>query len=170
MEEFPLVDNSGNVTGRATRDECHSGTFLLHPVVHCVVLNTVGDWLLQLRSKSKKIQPAKWDTSVGGHVQAGEMITDALLREVEEEIGIKPDVVDFQELYQYPMRSEVEAEYVYSYLLIWEDGFVHQEEEIDKLEFWSRERIITKLGSGIFTPNFEDEFKRFYDFLNMDRG
>ena len=33
-ELFPLVDEAGNVVGSATRKECHSGTFWLHPVVH----------------------------------------------------------------------------------------------------------------------------------------
>ena len=41
-EYFPLVDEEGNLTGMATRTECHSGTFLLHPVVHLHVFNSEG--------------------------------------------------------------------------------------------------------------------------------
>lgn len=33
-EMFPIVDEEGNITGAATRKECHSGSKLLHPVVH----------------------------------------------------------------------------------------------------------------------------------------
>ncbi len=31
---FPVVDTDGNVIGSATRGECHSGSKILHPVVH----------------------------------------------------------------------------------------------------------------------------------------
>lgn len=33
-EMFPIVDEQGNITGAATRGECHNGSKLLHPVVH----------------------------------------------------------------------------------------------------------------------------------------
>ena len=33
-EMFPLVDELGNITGAASRGECHNGSKLLHPVVH----------------------------------------------------------------------------------------------------------------------------------------
>lgn len=32
QEMFPIVDEQGNITGTATRGECHSGSKLLHPV------------------------------------------------------------------------------------------------------------------------------------------
>ena len=39
-ERFPIVDDEGNVTGSATRGECHNGSKLLHPVVHLHVFNS----------------------------------------------------------------------------------------------------------------------------------
>ena len=35
-ELFPVVADDGSVIGSATRGECHSGSRLLHPVVHLV--------------------------------------------------------------------------------------------------------------------------------------
>ena len=40
QEMFPVVDEQGNITGAATRGECHSGSRLLHPVVHLHIFNT----------------------------------------------------------------------------------------------------------------------------------
>ena len=40
-EMFPIVDEEGNITGAATRKECHSGSKLLHPVVHLHVFNYI---------------------------------------------------------------------------------------------------------------------------------
>ena len=66
QELFPIVDEEGRVVGKATRGECHSGTHLLHPVVHLHVFNSQGDIYLQRRPEWKDIQPGKWDTAVGG--------------------------------------------------------------------------------------------------------
>ncbi len=62
QEMFPIVDEQGNITGAATRGECHSGSKLLHPVIHLHVFNSKGDLYLQKRPEWKDIQPGKWDT------------------------------------------------------------------------------------------------------------
>ena len=67
-EVFPVVDEGGRVTGCATRGRCHDGSKLLHPVVHLHVLNPEGEMYLQRRPEWKDIQPGKWATAVGGHV------------------------------------------------------------------------------------------------------
>ena len=67
-EMLPLVDEEGNIIGAATRGECHGGSKPLHPVVHLHVFNSRGELYLQRRPQWKDIQPGKWDTAVGGHV------------------------------------------------------------------------------------------------------
>ena len=166
-EWFPLVDEEGRVLGRVTRRQAHGDPSLLHPVVHCLILDAAGRLLLQLRSRNKDIQPGRWDTSVGGHVSEGETPEQAVLREIREELGVAADPGQLRFLYRYLMRSEVESELVTTYLWRSEGPFVAQPEEIDALRFWSFEEIRAALGGGALTPNFEDEFRRF---LQVDRG
>jgi hypothetical protein len=39
---FDTFDDEGNITGHATREKCHGGSFLLHGVVHVPVFNRTG--------------------------------------------------------------------------------------------------------------------------------
>src|SRR5437879_10403400 len=48
-----------------------------------------GKILVGLRAPSKKVWPRHWDT-IGGHVEDGESLDDALIREVQEEGGVTP--------------------------------------------------------------------------------
>ena len=81
-ERFPIVDENGNVIGSISRGQAHDGTKILHPVVHLHLFNSQGMLYLQERPQWKDIQPGKWDTATGGHIDYGESVEDALVREV----------------------------------------------------------------------------------------
>ena len=157
QEMFPVVDEEGNILSAATRGECHSGSMLLHPVVHLHVFNSEGQLYLQKRPDWKDIQPGKWDTAVGGHVDLGESIHEALRREVREELGI----TDFepQQLPHYVFQSDRERELVFPFRTTY-DGDVKPSAETDGGQFWSISEIEASLGKGVFTPNFESEYQK----------
>lgn len=156
-EIFPLVDEQGNVTGKATRSQCHGGTFWLHPVVHLHIFNSNGDLFLQKRSMTKDTQPGKWDTAVGGHVDYGETVETALKREAFEELGVTAFVPTPVSCYVW--QSAVEKELVNAYRTIYDGKFVLDYNELDEGRFWSISEIRDSLGKGIFTPNFEHDFQ-----------
>lgn len=157
-EWFEVVDQEGRVLRLARREECHSDPSLLHRVVHVLVFDRAGRLYLQLRSRRKDIQPGKWDTSVGGHLRPGETEFEAAQRELAEELGIQGAPLEF--LYQYIMRSPVETEWVATYKTVWEGEIRPDPGEIENGRFWSGEEIRAALGRGGFTPNFEDEYRR----------
>ena len=59
--------------------------------VGAMLIGGCGQVLLGLRASWKTIWPDHWDT-IGGRVEAGESLNEALIREVQEEIGVTPVV------------------------------------------------------------------------------
>ena len=157
QELFPIVDEAGQVIGRATRGECHSGSKLLHPVVHLHVFDSQNRLYLQQRPLWKDIQPGKWDTAVGGHVDLGEEIADALRREVREELGIEDFTPEF--LLRYVFESERERELIHVFRTTY-DGDIRPTAELDGGRFWTLDEIREAIGKEVLTPNFESEIKR----------
>lgn len=160
QELFPVVDEDGNILGSITRGEAHNGTKILHPVVHLHVFNSKGELYLQHRPAWKDIQPDKWDTAVGGHVDLGENVEQALKREVSEELGIN----DFtpESLGHYVFEGPRERELVYVNKTIYDGEICPNDEELAGGRFWSQEEILEAMGKGIFTPNFEDEYRKYF--------
>ena len=158
-ELLPLVDENGNITGAATRGECHNGSMMMHPVVHLHVFNSKGELYLQKRPEWKDIQPGKWDMAVGGHIDLGEHVEQALFREAGEELGIEGFTPEA--LPQYVFRSECECEMVYPYKTVY-DKDIRPSEETSGGRFWSTDEIRESIGKGILTPNFEQEFKKLF--------
>jgi 8-oxo-dGTP pyrophosphatase MutT (NUDIX family) len=57
--------------------------------VSALLVDKGGRILLGLRAPWKNAWPCHWDT-IGGHVEVGETLDEALVREVQEEIGVTP--------------------------------------------------------------------------------
>ena len=157
-EMFPLVDYDGNILGSITRGEAHSGSKLLHPVVHLHLFNSKGELYLQKRPEWKDIQPGKWDTACGGHIDLGEDVDTALRREVREELGITNFEPSF--IKKYVFESSRERELVYVHTANYDGPVCPSAQELDGGRFWPVAEIEANIGKGVFTPNFENEYKQ----------
>jgi isopentenyl-diphosphate delta-isomerase type 1 len=91
-EILSVVDSTDSVIGEKRRDKIHLQG-LRHRAVHVLVFNPKGALFLQKRGKHKVENPGLWDSSVAGHVDAGESYDECCVREVEEEVGLILDQV-----------------------------------------------------------------------------
>jgi isopentenyldiphosphate isomerase/intracellular septation protein A len=157
LEWVPVLDNAGKVVGKATREQVHSGSKILHPVVHLHVFNSKGELYVQKRPSFKDIQPNKWDTAVGGHVSFKETPQKALIREAKEELNLDISEPDF--LFSYVWESEIEKEFVYVFAVKTTKTPEPNPKELDDGKFMNINDVKINLGKSFFTPNFEEEFK-----------
>ena len=162
-EMVPVVEENGLVIGQTTRQSAHSGTRLMHPVIHLHIINRDGCLYIQKRSMKKDLLPGCWDTAVGGHVDYGESLEEALYREASEELGFR----DFNPLFlkSYVWESAREKELVNVFATVGNFRLKPDNDEVTEGRYWNMSDIESDLGKGLFTPNFEQEFKSIKDIL-----
>ena len=164
-----LCDETGCPTGRALRSECHQRPDLMHAVVHVIVTGRPPErLLLQKRAPTKDVAPGKWDTSVGGHLVLGETFEAAARRETLEELGIEP--ADLEHAYDHVTRTQIETEFVRTFVCTHEGAFTIDEREITEARFWSLREIDDALGTGGFTESFEQELARWREWRRKNGG
>lgn len=156
-EMLPVVEETGIVIGQASRSWCHKNG-LLHPVVHLHLINRNGDVFLQKRGPSKDLYPGLWDTAVGGHVDFGESLEAALFRESEEELGFTLYNPVLLEAYVYSFKNE--REWIVVYAAVGNFELSPCNAEVSEGRWWKMHEIEDNLGKSVFTPNFEQEFRK----------
>lgn len=131
MEEefFDVVDDFDRVVGRDTRSRIHELN-LKHRAAHVLVFNSKGKLFLQKRSHSKDSSPGLWDSSAAGHLDSGEDYDDCALRELEEELGIRPSQPP-ERLLKLEACEDTGYEFVWVYRLIDDGPFQLNAEEIE---------------------------------------
>ena len=156
-EIFELVDEQGRIVGRAPRALCHRTPSLLHRAAHVIVTDGAGRIYLQKRSATKDTQPGKWDTSVGGHVDAGEDFEAGARREMREELGL---VGDLRFLYRYLWRTVCETELVETFLHVARSEPQPRPLEIDEGRWFTIKEAAALVAAGGATPSLAEELRR----------
>ena len=87
MEQFDILDKSGNPTGfTAGKGTClHAGQYYLG--THAYIFNMSMEFLIQQRALSKEFLPGGWDVHLE-HAIAGETSVECVIRGLKEEIGL----------------------------------------------------------------------------------
>lgn len=164
MERRDLYDENRNLTGETIlkREETPKGRYIV--VVLVFIQNSKGEFLIQKRSKIKN---GKYATT-GGHPKTGESSIQGILTEVKEEIGLELNPKDLQ-LY-FSGKSEEER-------VFWDDYYIKmdieditklklQKEEVDSIEWLSKNDIVKLMKQNKFFENQYEEFENLLEWLN----
>ena len=121
MEFLPIVNERGNIMGRALYLELHNGNKMLHPVAHLHVLNEKGE----------VVRRYWW------HVAFGDTPEKTLQRKMAEVLGlsgVKPRLKR-----QYIRESKTEKELVYVFTVVSEEELPKTPEVKDYLEVFAKD-------------------------------
>ncbi len=167
MEIRDLYDSERNLTGETILkgEEIPEGRYIL--VVSVFIQNSEGKFLIQKRSEIKN---GKFATT-GGHAKTGENSIQAILAEVEEEIGLKLNPNDLQ-LYSSNKFEE--------YRVFGDDYYVKmdiedisnlklQKEEVDSVQWLSKDEILDLMKQDKFFKNHYEEFEILINWLNKNK-
>lgn len=99
IEEYiDILNADGSHTGKnCLKSEIHTQGYY-HDTAHVWFYNVNAEILLAQRAATKTICPLLWDVSVAGHVDAGETVAHAAVRETLEEIGLEIPEIDLEKI------------------------------------------------------------------------
>ena len=178
MEYIDVLDEHGNKTGRTKpHPDIHKdGDW--HRAAHIWILNSQNELLIQRRSPAKENYPNLWDTSVAGHVSAGEDSIVSALRETEEEIGVKLRKEDIQYLFTVVEQAvlnngayidnEIQDVYLVRTNIDMSDMVV-QKEEVAEVKFIDSRDLKRRVSDDAhnFVPH-EEEYEKLFEILGKD--
>ena len=106
MPEYQdIYDIHRNLTGRKIQRGLprKADEFIL--VVHLLLFDQQGRFLVQKRVKHKASWPDMWDISLGGIAQAGDDSRSAVTREAQEELGLHLDFTEEEPIFSFRNRD-----------------------------------------------------------------
>jgi len=162
MEMMDVVNEDDEVVGTASKQEIYE-KLLPHRIAHILIFNDRGEMAIQKSSVHKKYCPLHWGTAVGGHVQAGESVEQAALREFKEEIGVQvPVEFAFRDWFTGPRGIR---KLLTTFRAHYDGPFAVNPFEVEKVEFFSLEKIGQMILAGEkFHPELLFLLKRHFNF------
>lgn len=143
---------------------------LFHATVHIWLYTKEGELLIQKRAVNKDTHPGLWDTSVAGHIGAGELIIDSAIREVKEEIGLTITGKDLKKIgvfksIQKHSKELIDCEFHHTFLSklkIPLEKLIKQKSEIDDLKLISNIQFEKELNDKELSKQYVPHSIEYY--------
>lgn len=151
MEYWDIYDQDRNKTGKQIK----AGSVLIKNeyrlVAHLCIFNEKDELLIQKRHKNKSIYPGKWDFSVSGNVQAHETSRDAMIRELQEELGIRLPIESLRSSLSFNFDQGFDDFYLFIHELDIKN-LTLQKEELTQVMWANKKEILDMLEQDLFLP------------------
>lgn len=164
MEYLDLYDKNKKITGDIivrTHDKANVPNNKYINIVLVFIKNSDNKFLLQLTSKEKDNVIA----TTGGHVKSGQSSTDAILSEIEEELGLKIDDNEVEYVGTYKRKfAFVDVYYLNKNVDI--SDITLQKEEVESVKWYTVDEINDLIISNKLRKGNIFAFKMILDYLN----
>ncbi len=166
MEKWDILNGDGEKTYKtAVRGRTILSAGEYHLVVHIWVLSPDGRFLIQRRSRFKKLMPGEW-AATGGAAISGEDSFAAASRELKEELGIKSD----KDTLKFVKRIKKRNSFVDVWMItvdIPDYKIKLQKSEVEKVKWVTKEQLKSMISDGTF-----HDYGRYYwsVVFNLDKA
>ena len=169
MEYVDIYTAQRELTGKTEERGKALGDGEYRLIIHAAIFNRAGQLLIQQRQPFKRGWPGLWDLTMGGAVSAGETSAEALVRELQEELGLAWDLQGeppalsltfdhgFDDIYL--LRGEVDL----STLQL-------QYEEVAQVKWATQEEVHQMLDDGTFIPYHKSLIDLLFDMREKTDG
>ena len=158
-ELLDIVDEQDNIITQDTKENKFKKELISRNVA-IFILDDNKNLLIVKRSPQKRSFPNRYDLAACGNVKAGESYEKAADREVEEELGIKCDLMFLTKIFNKFKENKIEIKYFTGLFLgHWSDDVTLGDElvELKKLSIQEVEELINQ-NQDLFTPGFVKDF------------
>ena len=172
MEEYlDILTKDGNSLGKSyLKSEVHQKGYY-HNTAHVWFYTNDGEILLQQRAATKIICPLLCDVSVAGHVDAGETVEQAAIRETNEEIGLKITINDLDKIgtfncFQSYSNGIIDNEFHHTFISevnVPIDDLVPQRNEVEALKLIDINEFYEKLDNSSSNNHFIASNRTYYE-------
>jgi isopentenyl-diphosphate delta-isomerase len=152
-EIFDVVNAADKIVGKATRKDTHKKG-LLHRSVFFFIMDKKGRIFVNQRSKLKEFYSSYWSIVFGGHVNSGESYESAVIREAEEEAGIKANPIFLSDYKKRFNKKDPENVKVYAFEI--KHMPILDSKEVIGGKFMTIEELEKKLKKEKFLPETKD--------------
>jgi isopentenyl-diphosphate delta-isomerase len=169
MEKVILVDEKDHEIGTMEKMEAHRKG-LLHRAISVFIIDNSGNWLLQKRATGKYHSNGLWSNTACSHPLPNETILQAANRRLDQEMGIKADLIKiFDFIYHEPLDANLfEHELDHVFLGITNDLPKPNPEEVSDWKLINFNDLNGDIQSH--PENYTVWFKKIYELVNQKIG
>jgi isopentenyldiphosphate isomerase len=145
-EKIILVDDKDIIIGSKERGTLNQED--IYRISALWIKNFDGNILLAQRKLNKKHDPGKWGPAVAGTNDIGETYESNIIKEAEEEIGLKNH--HFQKSF-YHFYDEEHRHFTQWFFALANkkiEDFTVQEEEVEKIKWFRKEELLNELRAN----------------------
>ncbi|MFA5993303.1 MAG: NUDIX domain-containing protein [Candidatus Pacearchaeota archaeon] len=145
MTNIIVVDDNDKVIDNMSREDVDKNKKLRYRVTALYITNNQGQILLARRAFTKSHNPGKWGPAVAGTVEENETYESNIIKEAEEELGLKN--------LKLTKGPKVKVDQEHKYYAQWfsvivnkpTEDFQVQTEEVAEIKWFSKEELLKQL-------------------------
>ena len=142
MAKIPVVNEQDEIIGYKERKD--RNTLEITRITALWLWNEKGEVLLAQRAFSKSINPGLWGPAVAGTVEEGETYESNIIKEAEEEIGLK----NLKPIFDQKLRRTTQHAYFVQWFTATTDSsyqLIKQDSEVEAFKWFSKDELMNLL-------------------------